>query len=302
MQFTITGDFAKALLSSAKKDRNLARSLAQQFCRTIDLQTIGAYLITPEVAMNLLMERLTKDPEGTVTELQRMESGVRPAKQTGARGRRPGRPAMNKIPGRRGRPAGSKNVRLATSPKAPRGKGRRLRLNRTEVELLKATVQQYLNQHPWSTRMQIVRAANLPTQAIYNRVMGELRKQGKVVAQGQKAKAVYALKGAKAGKMPTASVKKTSANNTSKKRKAAGRKPGRPAAKVAKVAKVAKKTADKPRKVRAPQFCPVPGCANKAAPAFGMLCKEHKDIPAAERERYFAERRAMTGNKTAESV
>ena len=34
----------------------------------------------------------------------------------------------------------------------------------------------------------------------------------------------------------------------------------------------------KPRKRRAKQLCPVPGCKGLAAPYFGMVCKAHKDV------------------------
>jgi len=29
------------------------------------------------------------------------------------------------------------------------------------------------------------------------------------------------------------------------------------------------------------QLCPVPGCENRAAPVFGMVCAKHKDLPKA---------------------
>jgi hypothetical protein len=34
----------------------------------------------------------------------------------------------------------------------------------------------------------------------------------------------------------------------------------------------------KARKKMPPQFCPVPGCKNKAAPIFGMVCSDHKGV------------------------
>ncbi|MFH1922933.1 MAG: hypothetical protein ABIP48_23970, partial [Planctomycetota bacterium] len=48
----------------------------------------------------------------------------------------------------------------------------------------------------------------------------------------------------------------------------------------------------KAKKTRPPLNCPYPGCENKAAPVFGMMCKEHKDVPEKDRQRMFAERRA----------
>jgi hypothetical protein len=32
--------------------------------------------------------------------------------------------------------------------------------------------------------------------------------------------------------------------------------------------------------------CPVPGCKNPPAPAFGMVCSQHKDLPKAEIKKY----------------
>jgi len=40
------------------------------------------------------------------------------------------------------------------------------------------------------------------------------------------------------------------------------------------------------------QLCPVPGCKGKAAPVFGMVCAEHKDLPKAKIKKYREQRRA----------
>jgi hypothetical protein len=48
----------------------------------------------------------------------------------------------------------------------------------------------------------------------------------------------------------------------------------------------------KPRKKAPPQLCPVPGCKNRAAPIFGMVCSDHKDVPKAKIRAYREERRA----------
>ncbi len=71
--------------------------------------------------------------------------------------------------------------------------------------------------------------------------------------------------------------------------------PGRPpkAAKAfAAVAAVAP-TRKKPRKKAPPQYCPVPGCKNKAAPIFGMVCSDHKDVPKAKIKEYREARRVQ---------
>jgi hypothetical protein len=60
--------------------------------------------------------------------------------------------------------------------------------------------------------------------------------------------------------------------------------PGRP--------KVAALTAPKKaRKKSPPQFCPVPGCKNLAAPALGMVCGKHRDVPKSKIKKYREARR-----------
>jgi len=41
------------------------------------------------------------------------------------------------------------------------------------------------------------------------------------------------------------------------------------------------------------QLCPVPGCHNRAAPVFGMVCAKHKDLPKSEIKKYREARRAQ---------
>jgi hypothetical protein len=40
------------------------------------------------------------------------------------------------------------------------------------------------------------------------------------------------------------------------------------------------------------QLCPVPGCKERAAPVFGMVCAKHKDLPKATIKKYREQRRA----------
>jgi hypothetical protein len=44
------------------------------------------------------------------------------------------------------------------------------------------------------------------------------------------------------------------------------------------------------KKTRPKQFCPVPGCKNVAAPVFGMVCKDHKNVAKSKIAKYRAER------------
>lgn len=48
----------------------------------------------------------------------------------------------------------------------------------------------------------------------------------------------------------------------------------------------------KPRKKGPIQLCPVPGCKNPAAPVFGMVCGDHKNLPKAQIRKYREARRA----------
>jgi hypothetical protein len=41
------------------------------------------------------------------------------------------------------------------------------------------------------------------------------------------------------------------------------------------------------------QLCPVPGCSNRAAPVFGMVCSKHKDLPKGEIKKFREARRAQ---------
>lgn len=74
--------------------------------------------------------------------------------------------------------------------------------------------------------------------------------------------------------------------------------PGRPPKQVAALAPLA--IASTP--ARKKQLCPVPGCKNPAAPVFGMVCKEHKNVSKAKIKKYREERRESfqsTGAKPA---
>ena len=49
-----------------------------------------------------------------------------------------------------------------------------------------------------------------------------------------------------------------------------------------------------PAPARKKQLCPVPGCKNPAAPVFGMVCKEYKNVAKAKIRKYREARRAGT--------
>ncbi len=67
------------------------------------------------------------------------------------------------------------------------------------------------------------------------------------------------------------------------------RKPGRPPKQATAVAPSPAAKTKRPK-----QLCPVPGCKNLAAPVFGMVCKEHKNVAKSTIKRYRQERKAKT--------
>jgi hypothetical protein len=69
--------------------------------------------------------------------------------------------------------------------------------------------------------------------------------------------------------------------------------PGRPPKKLASAAALAPAPVRKPARTK--QLCPVPGCKNPAAPVFGMVCKEHKNLAKAKIKKYREQRRAAKG-------
>ena len=58
----------------------------------------------------------------------------------------------------------------------------------------------------------------------------------------------------------------------------------------------------KPRKKAPIQLCPVPGCKNPAAPVFGMVCSEHKNLSKNRIKQYREARRAAKTNIPAKPV
>jgi len=185
MELTITGDLAKQILTASKKDSRLAEALARQYLGAIDPGAMAAFLLTHDVAMALLAERLKQDPVSTIRALQG-------------------------LPERRGR---------VPRPTARRGTGRtggrrRRRLTASEVEQLKAQVKTFLARRGWATRKQLTGAVKLETQAIYRRIMGELQQAGEVVSRGEKSKAEYALKGGKKKRAQGRTKKKTAKKPT----------------------------------------------------------------------------------------
>jgi hypothetical protein len=52
-----------------------------------------------------------------------------------------------------------------------------------------------------------------------------------------------------------------------------------------------------PARRRPKQLCPVPGCKGVAAPVFGMVCAQHRDVAKTKIAEYRAQRRAAKAGK-----
>jgi hypothetical protein len=272
MDLTLSGEMTAHVLTMAKKDNRLARRLAEQFLAAVDKQAMAAYLLSGDVALELLAQRLRTHPERVVHELAQLADGQPAAR---GRGRRAGEPTTR---GRRG------------------GRQRR-RLGAGQAEQLRARVLAFLAKRPGSSRKQLTAAVEFPSLAIYNRIMGELKKAGEVKQKGGRSKSTYAVmgKGGAANKASTRLPKKARPAKKAKRVKKAA--PKSSAGKKARPAKKAMPKKAKAVKKHAPRLCPVPGCQNVAAPVFGMMCKEHKDVPKAEQKKLFASRRAAAQSK-----
>jgi len=208
MDFTVSDDLARQILALTKTDSSLATALAQQLLKTIEPQALHAYLLTPEVALNLLTQRLKKQPERTLEELSRLAQRV-------------GRRATARGDGARRGPA-------ASAVRKTRRYRKRQRLSPEELGKMKSEVTSFLARHPWANRKQITEAARIPTQAIYNRIIAELKHAGQVISRGEKSKTVYSIKGAAA---PKASARGVTSSRRAGQRKAksAGKRAGRKA-------------------------------------------------------------------------
>ena len=171
MEFLFGGDFVDQLVSKAKKDPELALALAHEVMGMVDPQKLEAYLMAGDVPADLLTSRLMADPAATLAELHALAERLNPPRKKPRK----------------------KPKKVARAKKAPAKKpARRKRLTREEAEKKKAAIVAFLKKNPWSGRRQIAEVAEVETQAVYARLMSELRETGQVVSRGQKAKTRYA--------------------------------------------------------------------------------------------------------------
>ena len=174
MDLTLTGDLARHVLAMTKNDKRLARIMARELLASIDRKVMAAYLLTDDLALDLLALRLAADLETTFAELQQLAGG----------------PSRRKA--RRARPVAVKKRTPAQAK--PR---KRTHLTAAQVTEIKTRVQAVLRNGP-ASREQLRRAVKFPSIATYNRIMGELRTAGIIIAKGDRGKTAYVRGKAKA--------------------------------------------------------------------------------------------------------
>lgn len=179
MELVVNEDFTRKLLAYTKIDDRLAMALAQQILSTSFPAELAYYLLTPDIALRLLTERIQKFPAQTIRDIEKL-------------------PQINSNPrGRKAPPRiGWNRSTVADRSKAVGGKRhKRKHLRSEEVDKIKNKIKSFLAQHPWSNRKDITAAADIPSMAIYNRIISELKDSKTVIAFGEKARTTYALKG-----------------------------------------------------------------------------------------------------------
>jgi hypothetical protein len=166
MDLILTGDLARHVLAMTKNDKRLARIMARELLAGIDRKVMAAYLLTDDLALDLLALRLSADLDTTLAELEQLATGKLPSRRTAR--------------ARRARPVAKKQAR----PK------KRAHVTATQVAAIKTRVQAVVRKGP-ASRNQICSAVKFPSVSVYNRIMGELRTAGVVIAKGKRGKTVY---------------------------------------------------------------------------------------------------------------
>jgi len=144
----------------------------------------------------------------------------------------------------------------------------------TRVRLQIPTPGANLRAHTTEVRLIMPKQQRGTVSALVSEFVDQLTRAIESEAMGRAREAVLAAVGG--GVAGTRGPGRVAASKT-------GRGPGRPAG--------------RPRKKPPIQYCPVPGCKNRAAPVFGMVCGEHRKVPKALIKKYRAERKAEKAAK-----
>ena len=191
MELTVSGAFIHRVIDLAKKDRAASRDLARDWLDRLKKEQVRDYLLTDDVAEALLTERLHKDPETTLSDLEALAEG----KAVRARKAPAGKPAV--------KPAGKKAAAPKTAvkkkaKKAPPKGRKRHRFTAAQNARAKERILAHLEAHPWSNRAALMDVGGIPTDAIYQRLIAELLADGAIVKKGTRSRTVYARAGAAA--------------------------------------------------------------------------------------------------------
>ncbi len=214
MNLMFSGDFAKHLLAMTKKDDKLAYAMARQFVSSVEPSSIASYLLTVDVAIELLATRIKKNPVRTIEDLQTLPTLEIPLETT--RRKKPGRPA--------------RTTRVLKDTPVKRRKRRRL--SAAQIDKIKNAISVFLKQHPGSNRKQIVEAVSFPSVAAYNRIMSERKKDKNIISQGEKSKTRYTIKGIRVPKSTKVMPRAKTTPKTKVKSKAKTRTKAAPAKKI----------------------------------------------------------------------
>jgi hypothetical protein len=179
MQFTLTDSLLNQLIKLKTFDKSLSTALAADLLDLKEPLSMAQFLLTREVALELLAGKLMEAPARTLRTLEAM-----PDRTAGPPRRRPGKQS------RRAKRTKAPRSRV-TRAKAKQSSNKRIRLTPGQTEKLKERIQAFLRANPGSSRKEILRAAKIPTEAVYNRVMGELREAGVVTVKGERRFARY---------------------------------------------------------------------------------------------------------------
>jgi hypothetical protein len=201
MELMIEGELAEQFIVLIRKEHKLAKLLAEQLLREPWADKATSFLMSESTVVDLLAERLRNDPQKTLEALQSLAKGEGPAASKKTRKRRQKgvtQIAAAPIPKPKTRGRGRAKAKAVVKAGAVKAKAkpktkRRKRLNTDEIGQLKASIIKHLGERTWSTRKEIVASTSVPTEAIYNRVMVELRRENRIVIQGKKSKTVYGL-------------------------------------------------------------------------------------------------------------
>jgi hypothetical protein len=195
MELTLTTDLLKELVAQGTFNEKFATTIAHAILEAKDPVALARYILSHEVAIGLLTERLVSDPEGTVQELAALPDRnvfVHSSPNGKRRGRPPKGATVTKAVGRpRGRPR--KNG-FAVAEVDDSAMGKRVRLDDKQLSKMKERIREYLKDHPESCKKDIIKAAKVPTAAIYNRLMAELKEAKELAVKGDKRSAVYSLR------------------------------------------------------------------------------------------------------------